>query len=166
MPKDLSKDPSLAVYDVEAAARRAYQGLHYYPDNPAYVTQGKLERYPAPRKVRVAATRGEDQEIEAVGTLHFALAGTSASLEAYSAEPGTRKLFVIFRDKTCGKPGQSYGAGRYLYATEAADGSVLLDFNRAWNPLCAYSPFFHCPVPPRSNWIPFPIPAGEKTYHE
>lgn len=164
VPKDLGKDPSLAVYDVEAPAKRAYQGLHYYPDNAAYITRGRLERYPEPRKVRVAATRGEDQEIEAVGMLRFTLLGKAVALEAYSAEPGT--LFVIFRDETCGKPGQSYGAGRYLYAKAADDGSVLLDFNRAWSPLCAYSPFFHCPVPPRTNWIPFSIPVGEKTYHE
>lgn len=163
---DVSKDPAIAIYDPEAPARRAYQGLHYYLDDADYVTTGTLERYAAPRKVRVAATRGEDRELDAVGTLRFSLLGQAASIEAYSEEPGSNRLFLIFRDATCGKKGMSYGAGRYLYATPNSDGSVPLDFNQAWNPLCAYSPFFHCPVPPRGNVISLSIPVGEKVYSE
>ncbi len=163
---DADKDPSIAVYDPEAPARRAYAGLHYYPDDAAYVTVGRLERYPTTRPVRVAATHGEDRDLIAVGVLHFTLRGQSASIEAYVEEPGKPRLFLIFRDETSGKPGGSYGAGRYLYATVKPDGTVPLDFNQAWNPLCAYSPFFHCPVPPRRNFIPFAIPVGEKVYSE
>lgn len=163
---DVDKDPAVAIYDPEAPARRAYQGLHYYADDADYVTTGTLERYAAPRKTRVAATRGEDRELDAVGTLRFSLSGRSASIEAYSEGSSSDRLFLIFRDETCGKKAMSYGAGRYLYATPNSDGSVPLDFNQAWNPLCAYSPFFHCPVPPRSNVLGFSIPVGEKVYSE
>lgn len=166
MITDVSKDPAIAIYDPEAPARLAYQGLRYYPDDADFVTTGTLERYATPRKTRVAATRGEDRELDAVGTLRFSLSGKAASIEAYSEGPGSSRLFLIFRDETCGKKGMSYGAGRYLYATPNADGSVPLDFNQAWNPLCAYSAFFHCPVPPRSNVISLAIPVGEKIYSE
>ena len=163
---NVPKDPSLAIYDPQAPSRRAYSGLHYYPDNAEYVTRGQLTRYAEPRTVRVAATRGEDREQLAVGTLNFTLRGQSASMEAYAEQPGSNRLFLIFRDATCGQPGKSYGAGRYLYATASTDGSVELDFNQTWNPLCAYSPFFHCPIPPRTNWFKFEIPVGEKLYAE
>jgi uncharacterized protein (DUF1684 family) len=102
--------------------------------------------------------------MQALGMLRFTLAGTACSLEAYSEAPGTDQLFLIFKDGTSGQPGGSYGAGRFLHARVAADGQVLLDFNQAWNPLCAYSHYFHCPLPPRANWLPVKIPVGERTY--
>ena len=163
---EIGSDSAIAVYDVQAPARVSYSGLHYHPDDPAYVTTAHLERYPAPRTVRVAASRGEDREMQELGVLRFTLAGQRASLLAFSEQPGSNRLFLIFRDATCGKPGESYGAGRYLYATVEKDDSVILDFNQAWNPLCAYSSYFHCPMPPRANWFSFAVPVGEKVYRE
>lgn len=162
----LPADPSLAVYDPEAPEQRAFRGLHYFEDDGRYVARAHLERYPQPRPVRVAASRGSDKELTALGTLRFTLADKAASLEAYSEGEGTGRLFLIFKDETSGKPGGSYGAGRYLYAKLLAGDDAVLDFNQAWNPLCAYSSYFHCPIPPRQDWLAQPIPVGERPYHE
>ena len=165
-----ASDPALAVYDLGAPPRRAYAGLHYYPDDDRYSVWARFEPYAQPVTVRLAASRGDDKPMQAVGSLHFTLPGPAgdhaASLEAYLEEPGGSTLFLIFRDQTSGQPGGSYGAGRFLYARLQAGKPVRLDFNRAWNPLCAYSPYFHCPLPPRKNWISAAIPVGEKVYSE
>ena len=71
-------------------------------------------------------------------------------------------LFIIFRDATSGK--ETYGVGRYVYVARTPDGKTILDFNKAFNPLCAYGPLFFCPIPPKQNHLPVPIPAGEKPY--
>lgn len=164
----LPEDPAVALYDPDAPARQAYKGLVYFPDDERFVTRARLERYPSPRAVRLDASRGEPRPLVALGTLHFTLAGTAASLEAYSDSPATdsapAQLFLIFKDQTCGQPDGSYGAGRFLTPRLLPGDEVVLDFNQAWSPLCAYSHYFHCPLPPRHNWLPVAIPAGERTY--
>lgn len=155
-------DPGLAVYDERAPARLAYSGLHYYPDSDAHVTAAKLLRS-TPHPVKLLASRGEPQELTAIGELHFALEKPCV-LEAYLESPGSDTLFLIFRDQTSAQPDGSYGAGRFLLAKLASDDTAILDFNQAWNPLCAYSPYFHCPMPSRKNHLPVAITAGEKSY--
>lgn len=166
MATGLPDDPSLAVYDPEAPARRGYAGLRYFPDDDRYVVPAKLVREAAPRRVRLEASRGEPQELEALGELRFTLQGTACALEAYREAPGSDTLFLIFKDLTsqAPPPEQSYGAGRFLLARLSPDDSAVLDFNQAWNPLCAYSPYFHCPLPPRRNHLQVAIPVGEKAY--
>lgn len=160
-------DRALAVYDLGSPARRAYTGLHYFPSDDRYRVRARLTRYAQPRSVRLSASRGEDKEMSALGLLHFTLPGDVAeSMEAYLEQPGGSRLFLIFRDGLSGKPGGSYGAGRFLYATLDRDDTVWLDFNQAWNPLCAYSAYFHCPLPPRQNWLRSPLPVGERVYAE
>jgi uncharacterized protein len=77
-------------------------------------------------------------------------------------EPGARQLFFIFRDLTTGK--DTYGAGRFLYTDLPKDGQVVLDFNKAYNPPCAFTPYATCPLPPPENRLPIRIEAGEKKY--
>jgi uncharacterized protein (DUF1684 family) len=78
-------------------------------------------------------------------------------------EKGSKQLFIIFGDKTTGK--ETYGAGRYLYADPAGDdGKVVLDFNKAYNPPCAFTQFATCPLPPRQNRLAIRVEAGEKKY--
>lgn len=160
-------DPALAVYDLGAPARRAYAGLHYFPDDDRYRVRAQLTRYPQAKAVRLAASRGDDKDLQAIGVLRFRLpSGQDESMEAYLEQPGSPRLFLIFRDATSGQKDGSYGAGRFLYAQLGSDDQVWLDFNQAWNPLCAYSAYFHCPLPPRSNWLKSAIPVGEKVYSE
>ena len=97
-----------------------------------------------------------------MGTLEFAVPGGSAQLAGYAFEPGpVSELFIPFRDTTSGS--ETYGAGRYLDLEPEDDGTYVLDFNIAYNPWCAYAPQYSCPLPPRENWLTFPIEAGEKT---
>ncbi|MBL9006810.1 MAG: DUF1684 domain-containing protein [Myxococcales bacterium] len=160
-------DPALAVYDLGSPARREYRGLRYYPDDDRFRVAARLQRYAQPKAVHLPASRGDDKDLQAVGTLQFRLPPSQdESMEAYLEQPGSTRLFLIFRDGTSGKKDGSYGAGRFLYAQLGSDDTVWLDFNQAWNPLCAYSAYFHCPLPPRSNWLKSQIPVGEKVYSE
>lgn len=160
-------DPGFGIYSDSAEAKQAYRGLHYFPDDDAFVVDAMLVRT-TPHPVKVLASRGEPQELISVGDLHFSLPdGTQrqdCTLEAYLETPGGSTLFLIFRDQTSGKPDGSYGAGRFLLAEVEPSDKVLLDFNQAWNPLCAYSPYFHCPMPSRKNHLPVAVSAGEKAY--
>ena len=96
------------------------------------------------------------------GTASFTIPGLPAApalhLDAV-LEPGETKLFFIFRDQTAGKT--TYGAGRFLYADPPVDGKVVLDFNRAYSPPCAFTAYATCPMPPASNKLPVAIEAGE-----
>lgn len=155
-------DPGLAVYSDTAPSRVTYSGLHYYPDSDDFVVMAKLVRT-SPHPVKLLASRGEPQELTSIGDLHFSL-GSPCVLEAYLETPDGDTLFLIFRDQTSGTPDGSYGAGRFLLAKLQADDTALLDFHQAWNPLCAYSPYFHCPMPSRKNHLSVAIKAGEKSY--
>ena len=95
------------------------------------------------------------------GILRFKLNGKKYSLEPV-LEEGSDQLFIIFRDATSRTV--TYGAGRFLYAKKAVNGKVVLDFNRAENPPCAFTPFATCPLPPPQNRLNVKIKAGEKRY--
>ena len=84
------------------------------------------------------------------------------SLEPMVGEPDDEDYFFIFRDGTSGK--ETYGAGRYLYTEAARDGRVVLDFNKAYSPPCAFTPYATCPLPPPQNRLPIRVEAGEKDY--
>ena len=96
------------------------------------------------------------------GTLVFSLNGQTYRLDA--VESG-KQLFIIFADQTTGK--ETYGAGRYVYTEKPdANGNTYLDFNKATNPPCAFTPYATCPLPPKQNRLPIAINAGEKKYEE
>jgi len=92
--------------------------------------------------------------------VRFDVGGERASLAAFSQGDG---LFIPFRDSTSGS--ETYGAGRYVEAEPLGDGRFELDFNRAYNPYCAYNDAWRCPLPPRENWLTVPIRAGELSFH-
>ncbi|HYO49942.1 MAG TPA: DUF1684 domain-containing protein [Chloroflexia bacterium] len=117
---------------------------------------------------RVQTMTGDYKEYTRIGRLEFEIDGQPLRLTAFmppSDEPlhGNR-LFVPFRDKTSGK--ETYGAGRYIDLNKRASDEYVLDFNRAYNPYCAYSPYYSCPLPPGENSLPVEIRAGEKVFHE
>lgn len=94
------------------------------------------------------------------GALVFEINGWVYRLDPL-LEKGSKQLFIIFADKTSGK--ETYGAGRYLYADPpGADGNVVVDFNKAHNPPCAFTKFATCPLPPRQNRLAIRVEAGEK----
>ncbi len=153
---------ALRIKDPDAATRRDFKGIDNYPINPAFKATARLERYPEPRSVAVPTIVGIDEAMLAPGRLMFTLGGHRISLEPLISAPDDRELFVIFRDRTSGEA--TYGAGRFLSAELEADGTAVLDFNRAYNPPCAFTPYATCPLPPEGNDLDVAITAGEK-YH-
>jgi len=148
------------VKDPEAATRTGFQGIEHFPVDPAFRVTATLERYPEPRQVAIPTVIGEPSMMLAPGVLHFTIRGHRLSLEPYVSSPDDDELFIVFRDATSGD--STYGAGRFLSAAivEGSD-DVVLDFNLATNPPCAYTPFATCPLPTPENTLTVPIAAGE-----
>ena len=96
------------------------------------------------------------------GKAVFTLNGQELSLEPVLEEPGDTELFYIFKDETSGT--QTYPAGRFFYSEMPRDGQVVLDFNKAYNPPCAFTPYATCPLPPAQNRLKVKIEAGELNY--
>ena len=103
---------------------------------------------------------GTTDHLQRAGTVKFTADGTEATLLAFHQGD---ELFIPFRDSTSGN--ETYGAGRYVEAEPLGDGRFELDFNRAYNPYCAYNDAWRCPLPPRENWLTVPIRAGEMSFH-
>lgn len=150
------------VKDPEAPTRSGFSGIEHFPIDPAFRVEARLEPYDEPREVAIPTVLGEDTVMTAPGRLHFSVGGEALTLEPYADEPGD-SLFLIFRDATSGDT--TYGAGRFLSAAAPGpDGRTTLDFNLAYNPPCAFTPFATCPLPPPQNALGIAIEAGEK-YH-
>jgi uncharacterized protein (DUF1684 family) len=152
---------------IPAQERAHFQGLDYFALNPGLRFRVKLNRYPVPERVRLTTNTGEMRDGLRYGYFEFVVEGQVCRLQAYrlddSANSGQPYLFIPFRDATTGK--ETYAAGRYLDLPENTSGVYDLDFNRAYNPLCAYGQGYSCPVPPDENRLSVPIRAGEKSYH-
>lgn len=145
-----------------------FRGANYYPVDPQYRVVATLIPEAHPGVFRVQTTTGDYKEYTRLGRLEFELDGQTYSLTAFlppSDEPmhGNR-VFVPFKDKTSGK--ETYGAGRYLDLNKRPGEEYVLDFNRAYNPFCAYSPYYSCPLPPGENNLPVEIRAGEKLFDD
>ncbi len=151
---------ALRTKDREHPARRRFAGLSYYPLDPTLRVHAHLEPAPAGRTLPVVNVLGQVEQMPTPGILRFALGGVPYALAAV-IEPGERELFILFKDRTAGQG--TYPSGRFLYAAPpAADGSVELDFNRAFTPPCGYTRFATCPIPPRQNDLARDIKAGER----
>lgn len=147
------------------ADRATFKGLSYFEPDPAFRFEVKLQRYPSPEAVIMATSKGTRQLFNRVGHFDLVTNGQSVRLEAYqSAERVDPSIFVPFRDATSGK--ESYGAARYLDLHVEHNDEYVLDFNDAYNPYCAYSEDYFCPLPPHENWLSVPIRAGERKYKD
>ncbi len=148
------------VKDPEAPARHNFEGLDHFPVDPAFRITATLDPYPKPKEVAIPTVIGEPSMMLAPGLLRFDIDGEAVSLEPYISAPDDRNLFLVFRDATSGDT--TYGAGRFLDA-ELVSGSnqVVLDFNLATNPPCAFTAFATCPLPTPENTLFVAIEAGE-----
>ena len=148
--------------------REEFHGLNYYPVDLSYRVVATLVEEANPGIFRVQTTTGDHKEYTRIGRLEFELGGQPLRLTAFMPPAGEplhgNRLFVPFRDKTSGK--ETYGAGRYLDLNKRASDQYVVDFNRAYNPYCAYSPYYSCPLPPGENSLPVEIKAGEKLFHD
>jgi uncharacterized protein (DUF1684 family) len=142
-----------------------FGGLKYFDPDSSFRFEAILQRDPNPETVMVATSKGSRQLFNRVGHFDLTIEEKPVRLQAYqSAERDDPSLFIPFRDATSGK--DSYGAARYLDLPVEHDDEYALDFNYAYNPYCAYSEDYVCPLPPQENWLPVPIRAGEKKYHD
>jgi uncharacterized protein len=138
--------------------------LNYFPPDPKYKLHTSLRRYDKPERVSMTTSKGTRQQFHRLGYFEFEIAGRKVKLQAYkSAERESNELFIPFRDGTSGK--ESYGAARYLDIEESTDDNHVIDFNYAYNPYCAYSDDYVCPLPPKENWLEVRILAGEMKFH-
>ena len=159
----------LRIKDSKATARLQFHGLKWYPPNEAYRVHAKWIPYNPPHHVPIPTILGTEVMSDIPGAAEFTLDGKTCHLEPIVESPDDKDLFFILRDTT--SKSETYGAGRFLY-TDLPDhgltqpGEVWLDFNRAQNPPCAYTPYATCPLPPPQNRLPIPIPAGQQRYHE
>ena len=144
---------------------REFRGLKYFDPDPSFRLEAKLQRYANSESVMMATSKGSRQLFNRVGYFDLTIAGNPVRLHAYqSAERDDPNLFIPFRDATSGK--ESYGAARYLDLPVEHNDEYAVDFNYAYNPYCAYSEDYVCPLPPQENWLKVPIGAGEKKYHD
>lgn len=150
------------VRDSGSELLKQFKGLDYFPFDPKWRVVAKFEPYNPPRMIPILNVLGQVEDMPSPGALVFTVDGQQHRLDPV-LEPGESDLFVIYGDATNGK--QTYGAGRYLYARPAdAAGNVVLDFNRSYNPPCAFTRFATCPLPPLQNRLKARVEAGEKTF--
>lgn len=152
---------ALRVKDGEAETRTKFQGLEYFPIDPAWRIEARLEAYHPPKNIPITDVTWMTSDNITPWALVFEKNGREYRLDPIIE--GDR-FFIIFKDET--SRDTTYEAGRYLYADQPKEGSkVVLDFNRAYNPPCVFTPFATCPLPPPQNRLPIRIEAGEKKYH-
>jgi uncharacterized protein (DUF1684 family) len=150
---------AIRLKDNLSAMRRNFAGLHWYPVDESWRILAKFRAYPKARKLVFNTVAGVKEEMANPGYVSFVHSGQEYRLDAASEGPG---LFFVFRDGTSGKT--TYGGARFLNAEAPRNGVVILDFNRAVNPPCAFTPYATCPLPPPQNRIKLPITAGEMKY--
>ncbi len=136
-----------------------FGGLNYYDPNPVLAFELTPEIFADQLDVTMQTSTGETRHYRRWGRVHFQVEGQNAELTLFRT-PGDEQLFIPFTDST--SRAETYGAGRYLEAELLPNGKVRLDFNEAYNPYCAYSPTWSCPIPPGENRLKVPIRAGEK----
>lgn len=144
-------------------ARAAFEGLRYYPDDPEMAFNLPLEPDPELQEVVMQTSSGSERLYERLGWVGLPVDGEVLRLAVYAlhGQQPVDQLFVPFRDATSGT--ETYGSGRYIEADFDGE-TVRLDLNRAYNPNCAYSQGWNCPIPPLENWLSVPIRAGELAY--
>lgn len=159
---DFMKDSAESPF---AEEKETFNGLNYFEPNAKYNIIAKLTKIPSGKLVPLSTSTGEEENFLEYAFAEFELEGVKNRLLIFEPEnKGSTSLFLTFKDKTSAK--ETYGAGRYLEVSKI-DGatSIELDFNKAFNPYCAYNDSFSCPFPPKENYLNVAIEAGEKKYH-
>jgi len=152
----------LRVKDSANPARAQFRGLEYFPADLKWRIEGKFEPYTPEKTIPIANVLGMIDKMPSPGAIIFNIGTRTFRIDPV-LEKGEPRLFVIFADQTSGK--ETYGAGRYLYVDPPdANGRVVLDFNLAYNPPCAFTRFATCPLPPPQNRLSIRVDAGEKKY--
>jgi uncharacterized protein (DUF1684 family) len=148
----------IRLKDNHSRLRQEFTGLHYFPVNEEYRIRTRL--VPDAKKIPILNVLGQVAPTASPGYVDFEIHGQKLRLTPVEDSPN--ELSFVFRDLTAGK--ETYGSGRFLDAELGKDGEVVLDFNKAYNPPCAFTPFATCPLPPKENRLAVRIEAGELKY--
>ena len=152
---------AIRLKDIDSPARRAFQGLAWFPVDEAYRVTARFLPSEPPQRLPIVNVLGQVVDMPSPGVAVFELGGRELRLTPVLESPEAKELFFIFRDETSGR--ETYGAGRYLYAAPAVDGRLVLDFNKAYSPPCAFTEFATCPLPPPQNRLRLRVEAGERS---
>lgn len=151
---------AVRLRDRDWAAKTPFAGIVTFDYDPRWRIAARWQPLSPPQVMEVPNVAGDLKPVEVAWQAVFSVGGAEIALLPMSVSD--EKVFFVFRDATSGRI--SYGAGRFLDAAPAAAGSIVLDFNFAYSPPCAFTPFATCPLPPPENWLTFPVEAGEKAY--
>ena len=152
----------LRVKDSNAKTRTDFAGIDSFPIDPAWRVEAKWVPFDPPHELEVPNVLGQVDRFPVPGKAVFERDGRTFELLPVVEEPGAKELFLIFADRTSGK--ETYGAGRFLYAPMPENGRIVLDFNKAYNPPCAFTPYATCPLAPPENRLDVRVTAGERKY--
>jgi uncharacterized protein (DUF1684 family) len=159
---DRNGKKGLRVKDTEADTRKHFLGLDYYPIDPKWRVEAKFVEFKPPHTLEIPNVLGQVDKMPVPGKVVFERDGKTYELLPVLEEPDAKELWFIFADKTSAK--ETYGGGRFLYTDMPKDGKVVIDFNKAYNPPCAFTPHATCPLAPAENRLAIPVTAGEKKY--
>lgn len=147
----------IRLYDSESPGAKAFKGVSWFPADPMMKVKAKFVAYPKPKQLMITNIIGDTEPVANPGYAEFTLGGKKLRLEA--VDEG-ETYFFNFKDGTNGTT--TYSAGRFLDAPKPKNGVIELDFNRTYNPPCAWTDFATCPLPPKQNFLPISIKAGAK----
>jgi len=150
----------IRLRDLNAPLVKEFKGIETYPVNEKWKVEAKFEKYPSPKVIEIPNIIGSVENDTIAGRLVFRMQDVTYTLDPVSEG---NEFFIIFADETNGE--ETYGAGRFLYTDKPdSTGMVVLDFNKAYNPPCAFTKYATCPLPPKENYLHLKVTAGEKKY--
>lgn len=152
----------LRIKDSEAKTRSGFLGIDYFPIDPSWRIEAKWVAFDPPHMLEVPNVIGTIDKMPVPGKAVFEHGGKTFELLPVLESDDANELFFIIADKTSGK--ETYGAARFIYSDLPKDGKVVIDFNQAYNPPCAFTPFATCPLAPPENRLGVEVRAGEKKY--
>jgi uncharacterized protein (DUF1684 family) len=154
------KKIGVRLRDLDSKLAKTFEGVQRFPVDTSWIIKAKYVKFDTPKKIIIPNIIGTFSEVEAEGKIVFTKDEKEYSL---LPTPSGDRYFLIFADETSGK--ETYGAGRFLYTDkENENGDLILDFNKAYNPPCAFTKYATCPLPPRENYLKLAVAAGEKNW--
>jgi uncharacterized protein (DUF1684 family) len=157
-----SRGIGIRLRDTNSPVRRTFDGIDTYPPDVRWRIEARFEPFAEARRVFVPSITGTPEEDISPGVVAFELDGETYRLSV-TGRPGAAEYFLVFGDRTNGP--ETYGGGRFVYLPAPnEDGLTIVDFNRAYNPPCVFTPYATCPLPTPENRLPVRIEAGEKTW--
>lgn len=158
-----TKGMGIRLRDLNADLVKNFKGIERFPVNEEWKFEASFDEYDPPKKILIPDIVGTVDEELCPGAVVFVKDGVEYRIDAI--ESGQQRLFLIFADETSGV--ETYGAGRFIYVDKPdSAGTIILDFNKAYNPPCVFTKFATCPLPPKENYLKLRIEAGEKMWGE